>query len=201
MNIKHLLTFVHRCYRRWRWRQRRRWRWRCRTACGRGSYHGSKPCSYFAALKEAPCIGTVASASGVARGAFSYFRIMAHYHSWNAISQQKETHTELLESEEDKEGIAMKGEREGGMGESERQRLIAKCERERAQAESAFFAWMIFRRNVLMCVCVGVCVCGSVCLLEAHLADNTVCVHVCSCVEYACEHCQPFSKPISPIGI
>lgn len=85
---------------------------------------------------------------------------MAHYHSWNAISQQKETHTELLESEEDKEGIAMKGEGEGGMGESERQRLIAKCERERAQAESAFFAWMIFRRNVLMCVCVfvGVCV-------------------------------------------
>lgn len=30
MNIKHLLTFVHRCYRRRQWRQRRRWQWRWR---------------------------------------------------------------------------------------------------------------------------------------------------------------------------
>lgn len=39
MNIKHLLTFVHRCYRRQRWR----WQWRVGVAV-------ALPCSYFAGL-------------------------------------------------------------------------------------------------------------------------------------------------------
>lgn len=80
MNIKHLLTFVHRCYRRWRWRQRRRWRWQ--TACGRGSYH-----VHILRLLRKRHVSAqwrppeqLKEKSG-RRGAFSCFRIMAHYHS------------------------------------------------------------------------------------------------------------------------
>lgn len=43
MNIKHLLTFVHRCYRRWR----QRWRWRWRTAFGRVSVAATMVATMF----------------------------------------------------------------------------------------------------------------------------------------------------------